>query len=160
MPLVERRRLAGQKALDLLARRERSEMEIRIALRKKGFDAETIAVVTAFLKERRLLSDSRFAEAYATDAAAHRGYSSRAIRRHLRGRGVDAETASAATAASPEEEEARARAVAIKRARALAGKPPEVAFRRLVGFLGRRGYPGHLANKLARELTGTAEEPD
>lgn len=138
--------------LRLLTTRERSEAEIRQALRKKGHDDGTVEGVIEEFRTKNLLSDARFAETYATEAAARRGYGSAAIRMRLRTKGISPELAAQAAAASPEDEEDRARAFAAKRLRALASQPPDVRYRRLAGALARRGYPSDIVAKVARDL--------
>lgn len=51
-------------ALDLLARREHSQQELRHKLEVRGYDADAIDDVLQGLKQDHLLSDARFAEAY------------------------------------------------------------------------------------------------
>lgn len=154
----QRRRAAVEVVLRLLTTRERSEAEIRQALRKKGHDAETIEGVIEEFRTKNLLSDTRYAEAYATEAAQRRGYGSAAIRMRLRTKGISPELAAEAATTSPEDEEERARAFASKRARSLASHPPEVRYRRLAGALARRGYPADIVAKVARDLAGPASD--
>jgi len=52
------------KAMDLLARREHSEYELRQKLKSRDYDVEAIDAVLQGLKQNKLLSDTRFAEAY------------------------------------------------------------------------------------------------
>lgn len=162
----ERRKAAFDAAMRLLVVRERSEAEIRQALRRRGFDADTAAATTLELTESGALSDERYAAAYAGQAADRAGYAAASIRMRLREKGVSAETATAAAAVDPAAEEERARAVAGRRARALGSLPPEVRLRRLEGFLARRGYPVEVCRRVASEVTGAvasevtgAEEP-
>lgn len=143
-------------AAKMLASRERSAAELRLALARKGYDREEIVRALLRLAETGLQSDARFAEVFAGDAAGRRGYAGRAVRARLRAKGVSAEHAAQATAERPEEEEARARRVAERRAAALSPLPAEVRVRRLAAFLGRRGYPEELCLRLAEEL-GRAE---
>jgi regulatory protein len=52
------------KAMDLLARREHSEYELRQKLKSRDYDVDAIDAVLQGLKQDHLLSDARFAEAY------------------------------------------------------------------------------------------------
>lgn len=150
---AERRDKARAAALRLLARRERSAAELRQHLRRRGFDAQTATLVVAELREQGLQDDGRFAEAFAGSATG-RGLAGRAIRGGLRARGISAELAAAAAAEPPEAEEQRARSLVERRAAGLEALPPEARLRRLVAYLGRRGYPPATCERLAREVVG------
>jgi regulatory protein len=54
------------------------------------------------------------------------------------------------------DEDARAAELARSRVSRLSGQPPEVAYRRLVSFLARRGYEG----AVARRAAASALRPD
>lgn len=53
-----------KKAMDLLARREHSVVELERKLRAREFDDDAVATVIDGLRRDRLLSDERFVEAY------------------------------------------------------------------------------------------------
>jgi len=75
------------KAMDLLARREHSEQELRQKLKTREYDADAIDAVLQALKEDRLQSDERFTESYVN----HRfnaGVGPLKIRYELRQKGV------------------------------------------------------------------------
>lgn len=74
-------------ALNLLARREHSTLELRHKLARRGFDADQIAAVLGELQQRGWQDDGRFAEAYAVNRA-ERGYGPLRIRIELRERGI------------------------------------------------------------------------
>ena len=76
-----------KKAMDLLARREHSEQELRQKLKSREYEVDTIDEVLQGLKSDRLLSDERFAEAYVN----HRynaGVGQLKIRYELRQKGI------------------------------------------------------------------------
>ena len=75
------------KAMDLLARREHSEQELRQKLKTREYDADAIDEVLQALKKDRLQSDERFTESYVN----HRfnaGVGPLKIRFELRQKGV------------------------------------------------------------------------
>ncbi len=75
------------KAMDLLARREHSEYELRQKLKSRNYDVDAIDAVLQELKQDHLLSDARFAEAYVN----HRfnaGVGPLKIRYELRQKGI------------------------------------------------------------------------
>lgn len=90
------------KALDLLARREHSRLELRQKLLQRGFPIDLIEPALDRLSEERLLDEGRYAELYAC-ARADKGYGPLRIARELRERGVP-EAMVAATLAALEDD--------------------------------------------------------
>lgn len=80
-------------ALNLLAYREHSRLELHHKLAQRGFAAALIDPVLERLVEQDLLNESRFAEIYA-HSRADKGYGPLRIRMELRERGVPEETIS------------------------------------------------------------------
>ena len=75
------------KAIELLARREHSRLELRQKLLQRGYPPELIDPALERLIEERLLDEGRYAELYAC-ARADKGYGPLRIARELRERGV------------------------------------------------------------------------
>ena len=84
---AENRKTSYATALGLLARREHSEFELRHKLRGRYFPDAVIDAVVIELADQGLLSDQRFAEAYARGRF-ERGYGPLRIGTELRERGV------------------------------------------------------------------------
>jgi regulatory protein len=76
------------KAMDMLARREYAEGELRQKLEAKGNPPEAVAEVVAQLCEEDLVSDERFTEAFVRSRM-NSGYGPLRIQAELRERGVD-----------------------------------------------------------------------
>ena len=144
---------AKDAALGLLAVRARSRGELERRLARRGFGEEVVAAALDRLAETGLVDDAAFAAAYAESRAA-RGADARVIAIELHDRGVAPELAGRATeAAVPAEEQAeRCRQVAVARLARLEGLAPEVQFRRLAGFLERRGYPAAVISAVLSDL--------
>jgi regulatory protein len=85
------------KAVELLARREHSRLELRQKLIQRGYPPESIGAVLDRLVEERLLDEARFAELYAC-ARADKGYGPLRIDRELRERGVPEDSIAATLA--------------------------------------------------------------
>jgi regulatory protein len=149
---------AKEAALRLLAVRARSRAELERRLGQRGLPEAAVAAALERLEAVGLVDDPAFAEAYA-ESRAGRGRGAAAIRVELRGRGIDPEVADgAASAAVPADEQAdRCRQVAAARLARLPGLDPEVQFRRLAGYLDRRGYPAALIETVVRELVDFGE---
>ncbi len=75
------------KALELLARREHSRLELRQKLLQRGYPSALIEPALEQLIEERLLDEGRYAEIYACGRA-DKGYGPLRIARELRERGV------------------------------------------------------------------------
>lgn len=150
---------AKERALRLLAVRSRSRAELARRLRMAGFDPGDVEAALDDLEAVGLVDDERFARDLAADQVGRRRSGRRAALVALRRAGIAPDLAerSVDEAAGGGEEE-RADELARARARRLGGLPPEVAYRRLVGFLQRRGYDGATARDASRraleELAG------
>lgn len=77
-------------AMNLLARREHSELELRRKLASRGFEPALIDAAIASLLADRLLDDARFTEAYIRYRSS-RGYGPVRIRQELKERGISDE---------------------------------------------------------------------
>ncbi len=130
--------IRGQ-ALRLLARREHSRLELQEKLRRSGFEDAAIGILLDALVAEDLLSDRRFADAYAR-ARVERGYGPRRIAFELRERGVEPALIDAALRDYASEWVDRARRQVLRRF----GAQPPADFReraRRMRFLERRGFP-------------------
>ena len=74
-------------AMNLLARREHSEWELRRKLKRRFADSAVLDEQLALLTEQNLQSDIRFAESY-THQRISRGYGPLRLREELRERGI------------------------------------------------------------------------
>ena len=79
--------LIRAKAMELLARREHSRLELRQKLMQRGFPSDLIEPVLDQLIEDCLLHEGRYAELYACGRA-DKGYGPLRIARELRERGI------------------------------------------------------------------------
>ena len=79
---------ARNKAMDLLARREHSEQELRRKLKSREFDGDAVETAIEGLKRDGLLSDERFCEAYVNQRF-NAGYGPLKIGYELQQKGID-----------------------------------------------------------------------
>ena len=104
-------------------------------------------------REVGLLDDAGLARMIARSRHSERGQARRAIAQELRRKGFSPDDiASALAEVSEDDERDAAEALAAKRWRALAREPRDVRARRIVAFLGRKGYPPGVAFDLVRRL--------
>ena len=98
-----------------------------------------------------LIDDAALAQAIVRTRSQESGAARRRIATELRRKGIAADVAEEALAQVDDEDERRsAFDLAHVRARRLVGLERDVALRRLVGFLGRKGYPPSLCLDAAR----------
>lgn len=133
------------KALQLLSFRARSESELEGRLRRAGHSDSATRHAMSRCRELGYLDDRAFAEAHVRDRLRLRPRGRRALRTELFRKGISPDVAEAAIedafAEFDVDEAGVAHRLASKRARRLRGLEPDVARRRLAGFLARRGFP-------------------
>ena len=145
--------------LRLLAVRPRTRAELAAALSRRGIPEPDATAVLERYGEVGMIDDETFAKAWVTSRHAGRGLARGALARELRQRGVDSSTISSALEeVDGDTERATAHALVLRRLRAMPNVAPDVAFRRLVGMLTRKGYPPGLAVNTVRDAL--AEKPD
>jgi regulatory protein len=151
---------AYRAAVRAQTRRPHAHRDLRRRLIQKQHAAAAVDAALERLAAQGMLDDRRFAEHFAaTRAAGGRG----AIRlvQDLRRQGVDPavarEAVTTALAAEGIDEQALVRSVAQRRAHQLGQLPMVAKRRRLVAYLGRRGFQGMDVRKVVEEVL--AERP-
>ena len=146
-----KRRDIHERALGLLAVRQRSRRELERRLVQAGFEPEAVEEELRRLEEVGLIDDRAFARAVVESRVGRRGEARRAVAGRLALAGVDRDTAVQALREVPGDEEEAAERLARARAGRLVRLEPTVAFQRLSGYLARRGYPPQIARTAARK---------
>lgn len=146
-------------ALRHLARRAFARADLDRRLRRKGHPPDAVAAALVRLEAQGLLDDAAFARTY-VETRAQRGRGPMRVQRDLGAMGVERSIVDRALAEAwpksvPPEE--LARALAAKRLKQLGTTLPRQALRRrLIQYLGRRGFGGSVAGKVVGEvLSGT-----
>ena len=139
-----------ERALGLLAVRQRSRRELERRLVQAGFEPDDVSAELTRLEAVGLVDDEAFARAVVEGRMGSRGESRRVVAGRLAQAGVASELALVALDEAPESEQDRADRVAESRVGRLGGLDPQAAFQRLYGFLARRGYPPDVARSAAR----------
>ena len=137
--------------LRLLAQRARTRAELAQALRRRGVPDGAAGSVLDRFAEVGLIDDAALAQ---NAALTHRerGLAARAVAVKLRKRGLpDSAVEAALGLIDPDSEREAARRLVARKLPALHALPPETRSRRLVGMLGRRGYPLALAVDVVRD---------
>jgi len=129
-----------------------SEQRLRSRLADRTDVAAAIEAAMERCRGERLIDDAAMASAL-VDEGRGKGHADRRIRDDLRKRGMPADLIDAVVADRPRHDpDAAAFDLARQRAEHLGHLNADVAHRRLVAFLTRRGHPEGLAHKVAREV--------
>ncbi len=148
------------RALLLLAVRSRSRRELERRLLSAGFDRIDVEEELSRLGSVGLVDDAQFAQEFAEHEVGRRLSGRRAVAASLAAKGVDRATAQQALDEIAGDEEARAAELARTRATRLSGLAPDVAHRRLVSFLARRGYDLTVARRAAGLALSLEPDPE
>ena len=148
---AEAREVAYLKALKLLSYRPRSQAEIERKLRDDEVADPVIEAVIERLRAGGLVNDGAFAQTWVENRGAFHPRGRRVIAMELRQKGISDEIIEQALAESGDEN-ALARQAAEKYARRLQGQDWETFYKRLTGFLIRRGFNYGTAAPIVREL--------
>jgi len=144
--------VATKIALNALSRRAKSRGELYAVLLKKNTEPDLIDRVLDRLTEHKLIDDQAFANDWSRSRHIYKGLSRNVLARELRQKGVgDLEISIALEQIAPESEKAIATALVEKKLRSLQRESTEVKYRRISGFLARKGYSHHLISQLLRE---------
>jgi regulatory protein len=147
-------------AMNLLARRPRSEREVRDRLKRKGFPPETIDAAVAKLEGWRYLDDEAFARYWVENREANKPRGRRLLEQELRLKGVDRETVRQTIADSDLNEASAALQLGRTKLRTYGTLDPVVARRRLASFLIRRGYGYDVVKPALDKLFGEQDESE
>lgn len=163
-PIDPRARAAVEKrALDLLGRREHSVAELAAKLQRRGnADQAVVRAVVQELADQGLVSDSRYAAAYARDAVRLKPRARLRLVTELVEKGVPASTAAVAVDRAFEQEEVDDEALARRLAEAflprVADADATTRWRRLGAYLKRRGFGGELVYDICESLLPRPDE--
>lgn len=146
-PEIEREAAATaayDRAVEMLAARDRSRAELRRQLIRKGEPPEAADLALKRLVERGYLDDANYARSYVRSKLAGSGLGRRRLQQELARKGVERSTIDEAVAAVLREQDADQRAIvqriAAKKLRSLSMLDKATQKRRLYAFLTRRGY--------------------
>jgi len=140
--------------LGWLARRDRSEREIRTRLAAWGTDPESIVAIVEEFSARGLIDDRALAEKVCDWHSRRDPMGPRRLRMRLEARGIPAEIATEAVQPLRDRERQRelAQRLLDKRLPASASLEPERRVRRLAAYLGRRGFDEAIVRELLLPL--------
>jgi regulatory protein len=145
---------ANNAAYRLLTYRPRSQVELEVKLRDRGFPEPVVQEVITSLVRLGYVNDREFARQWAAGRIRLRGFGRRRIEQELRNKGISRdviqETLREVFEDSPEADIAQQEAE--KKLRSLTRFAPEVRRRRLAGHLERRGFPSETIYDVLRRV--------
>ena len=140
---------ARQQLLNFLDRGAKSSKELRAKMLEREVPENLVNQLIERFTEVGLIDDAGFAESLVNNRRSYQRLSKTAIKRDLISKGVSAEIAEQSVAdISVEDETALAKELAVKRFGQLARFDRDVRYRRLSGFLSRKGYPYQIIKPL------------
>jgi len=141
---------AYQRALHFLSYRPRSEAEIRRNLRKHDLPEEVIQAALDRLREQTLVNDQEFAAQWVENRAAFHPRGKKALASELSQKGVSRQIIDRVL--EEVDEEAMAHKLARKKLPRVSHLDREEFFRKLYGYLSRKGFHYSLCNQLVNQL--------
>ncbi|MCL2541274.1 MAG: recombination regulator RecX [Nocardioidaceae bacterium] len=146
--------------LDQLTGQARSRHELAQRLARRNVPEDVAERLLDRFEEVGLIDDEAFARAWVESRQRTRGLARTALSQELRRKGIDDDTAREVLGeVDRDDEEETARALVRKRLRTLRGVDEQVAVRRLVGLLARKGYSSGMAFAVVREELDLGELP-
>lgn len=144
----------------LIDHRMRTRRELAVRLRSKGRPDEVIDQVLDRLEHAGLIDDGRFARLWIDERLRRRPAGLSLLRRELRQKGIDAEVVEAALeeSASREGESERAYEALRRQSHRYARLDRDAAHRRMVAFLGRRGFGQAVIYQVVHRVLDETEE--
>ncbi len=138
--------------LHLLSYRQRSVEEVRRKLIEKEYLDHQIEYAIESCLKNRYLDDYEFASSYVRDKAKINKHGPQRIRHDLRFKGVDDDIIAQALEDNYENEYDIAFELASKQVEKYRNDDKQKRYRKLAGFLQRRGYSYDIVNSILREL--------
>ncbi len=151
---------ATSTALALLARRPRSEREVRDRLRQKDYGDAAIDEAIGRLEGWGYLDDAAFARFWVENRVANKPRGERLMAQELWRKGVARPVVQEAIAAAEIDETQAALSVARAKLRAYRGLDPSVARRRLAAYLVRRGFGYDVVRQVLDQVLGNSDDDE
>lgn len=150
--LEEEQAKAKNQALRYLGYRQRSEKEIRDKLNKSEFSEDIIENTISYLKEYNLVDDLEFAKSFAKDKINLNDFGPQRIRHELYRKGISNEIIEKVLEEGKDDEYNRALALGKKKLPSYKNDDRNAKYRKLGGYLQRKGYSYDCVSKVLREL--------
>jgi regulatory protein len=151
-PEADPESVARKILLDQLTGRARSRSDLAAKLAQRDVPDEIATRLLDRFEEVGLIDDAAFAREWVAQRQGGRGLARRALAQELRRKGIDDELArEALDDIDPDDEVESARVLVRRKLKSVSAVPTEVAVRRLVGMLARKGHSSGVAYRVVRE---------
>lgn len=141
-------------ALNFLSYRQRSEREIAQKLKEKGYEEVYIQRAISYCKEQGFIDDEVFAISFIKDKQNLNNLGQYRIKRELMQKGISENIIEAVLIEDINLEYERALEIATKKYLSYKDDDRNKIYRKLGGFLQRKGYSFDIVSKILKELLG------
>lgn len=158
---VEEQNKAVSFAMHFLTARKRSEKEVSVKMKQKGYEEDLIEHTLIKLREFGYIDDKDFTQSLINDRRNLKKVGKRLLVQELRMKGIDTEIIEelVSESATDDSEYENALALAGKKAENLSGEDPRSIKNKLYQFLLRKGYSSNIITRVLRQLAvGGSEE--
>lgn len=137
-----------------LSYRNRSQKELEQKLKEKGFKKDIIQKTIAYLQERNYINDREFARQWGKSKIAQNFYGKYLLEREFHQKGIDSDTSNEVIEElySEADEVKIAEQLSIKKMKLYRNLETEVAKRRLVSLLQRKGFNTDIILKVIKKV--------
>lgn len=139
-------------ALNLLSYRQRTEKEIRDSLSRKGFNEESINKAIDFCIEYNYIDDKKFAQSFSRDKVNLNKLGPERIKYELRIKGVDKDIINEVLHVKYDDQFQMAKDLALKKISSYKNDDRNAQYRKLSGFLQRKGYSYGVISKVLKDI--------
>ena len=139
-------------ALNLLSFRQRSEKEIYTALKRKDYDEIYIENAIDYCRRQKFLDDRAFAKAFIKDKLNLNQLGEQRIKYELQRKGVSQNIIDDVLVLDRDDQYEAAFKLAEKKLPSYRNDDRNAAYRKLSGFLQRKGYSFEIVSKVVKEI--------
>lgn len=139
-------------ALNLIAYRQRSIKEVYEKLKQKGYEELLIENTIEYCKKQNYLNDENFAQSFINDKQNLNQFGSKRIKYELIKKGISREVIDKKLDIDNDEEYEIALILADKKIKSYKGQDRNSIYRKLSGFLMRKGYPYDVVTKVLNKV--------
>lgn len=150
--LEEENSKAINSAVKYLSYRQRSIKEMTDYLNRKGYDRLIVEKTLNYLLDKNYLNDSEFAQSFIKDKSYLNKYGINKIRYELLNKGVSKEIIAKTLTFDSDEEFDNAMELAIKKLKSYKNQDRDSIYRKLGGFLQRKGYQYDTVKRVLKEV--------
>ncbi|WP_352420575.1 RecX family transcriptional regulator [Proteiniborus sp.] len=152
---LEDMNLCKNYGLKLLGQRARSEYEIKDKMLKKGYNEKSVQEAIRYLKEYKYINDEEYAKCYIKDRVNIKKLGYNRVKRELYQKNIDNTVIEDTLNEVFNKEDEYERALELaerKRSTSYKNDDPQAAYRKLGGFLQRKGYSFDIIIKVLNKV--------